>query len=71
MYSKRSALKTSECDSVAEMIKKGRSSTRDFLREVNLQHYVTVKEDQRSAYKNSRSGFRTYQNKYKEFNCLI
>jgi hypothetical protein len=38
MFSNRSAVKTSECYSVAKIIiiKKGRSSTRDFIREVNL-----------------------------------
>jgi hypothetical protein len=50
MYSKRSAVKTSECDSVAKKLKKsGSSSVRDFIKEVKSQHYVSAKNDKRSC----------------------
>jgi phenylpyruvate tautomerase PptA (4-oxalocrotonate tautomerase family) len=50
MSRKKSAVKTSECDSVAKINKKsGRYSIRVFISEVKSQHYVTVKKDQRSG----------------------
>jgi len=41
MFRKRSAVKPSECENVA---KKKKSSTRDFMREVESLHYATVKQ---------------------------
>jgi hypothetical protein len=50
MYSNRSAVKRSECDSVDKNSKQeARYSIRHFISEVKSQHYVTVKKDQRSG----------------------
>ena len=75
MSSKRSAVKSSECEKFLKSKtkkKNARSSSRDFVREVQSLHYTRVKRSMRGPYIgadiNFSSGLRIYQSNCKKFN---